>query len=358
MSASSYRVSVILGDAPKALNALIASGARPPVVKIHNNISHAQLLREKLGNDTILIVRMTGMESVFNRSASAAANAVDWCTVMESSFSQAPYVYWEAGPPLQSCDEWYRDWLLAAMNWCHARGYLLCVMTTSEGTPDLPSAGVDGWAPMWPVVQLAASYGYILGPQAYWIDGNMDVNDDWHMFRIYRAFRDYPGKWMSGTRIVFTETGIDLRNGLGWRTALGTDWPRYRAGLKLLSDEIKRRPCPPGVKVVGGTVFAIHDVDNIWPDFNYREYMHEQCADIVAEQGIVEVPPVPETEGIKEVVIYQNGCNQREQPTSASTKLGYIAQGTHLVVQYPPINNYVRVVDRGWVYVPNLQIVK
>jgi hypothetical protein len=359
MAASNYKVSVIFGDTPKGVNMLLSSGAIPPVIKIHNNISHAQLIHEKLGNDTIIIVRLTGTEGVFNRSKAAAVNAVEWCTIMEPAFKQAPYVYWEAGPPLQPCDDWYCEWLLAAMDWCHARSYRLCVMTVGEGTPQVPSGGGDGWAPMWPVVQLAASYGYILGPQAYWVDGNMDPNDDWHMFRIYRAFRDYPGKWPVGTRIVFSECFIDLRNGLGWRTALGGDWPRARAGMKLLSNEINRRPCPPGVEVIGATNFAIHEVDNEWRDFNYLEYLMDQMTDIKAEQGIVEVPPPmtpPEppptstgTIGVK--TLASAGQNVRSKPSTVTSTniVGSIEPGETVLIKSEDAASVGY--NQAWIYV-------
>lgn len=336
---SNYRVSVILGDTGKGTAQLIASGARPPVVKVHNNIGHAQLLHNHLGDDTLIIIRMTGPESIVNRAKPAAQNAVEWCAALEPAFRLAPWAYWEAGPPLQPCDEWYADFQIAAMNWMYARNYRATVMTIGEGNPGLPSAGEDGMAAMWPVVQLAASYGYLLGPQAYWVDGRMDPADDWHMFRIYRAFRDYPGKWPAGTRIVFSECGIDLRNGLGWRTALNGSWPRYRAGLKLMSEEIKRRPCPPGVTVVGGTVFAIHEVDNDWRDFNYLEHLSDQLEDIKAEQGIVEMPPapipLPDEEPIsgEYVVDYCKALRVRTGPSTESTILTALPAGTKVVVR-------------------------
>lgn len=359
--ASNYRASVILGDAPKALGELLTSGARPPVVKVHNNVSHVQLLHDCLGDDTIIILRMTATEGIVNRAKSATSCAIEWCEAMKPVFEQVPFARVEAGPPLQPCDDWYANFQIAAMNWAHARGYRLTVMTIGEGNPELPSSGHDGMAPMWPVVQLAASYGYILGPQAYWIDGNMSPDDDWHMFRIYRAFRDYPGMWPEGTQIVFSECGIDLRNGLGWRTALGTNWPRYRAGLKVLSEEIKRRPCPPGVRVIGGTVFATHDVDDVWPDFNYREYVHEQYADMLAEQGgIVEIPPTPVPDPVPAgtvpvLVTNAAGVNQRSGATSSSTKLGWIGPGAHLLVEYPATNDYVKASGQDfWVWTNNI----
>jgi len=298
VSASKNKVSIIIGDSWKATNLVITSGARPPVIKVHNNLDQARTLHEHLGDDTIIIVRMIGGENIINRGKQPATNAVEWCTALEPAFRACTWAYFEVGGPLAPVDEWQRDFWLAGMNWMHARGYKAVVMTHGEGNPQVPSGGGDGWGVMWPVVQMAAAYRYILGPQAYWIDGNMDPGDDWHMFRIYRAFREYPGKWPQGTRIVFTESGIDLRNGLGWRAALGGNWQRYRAGLKLMSEEIKRRPCPPGVEVIGATSFAIHEIPNMWDDFNYLEHLPDQLADIKAEQdSIIEVPqeeePVP-----------------------------------------------------------------
>ncbi|MBN1430433.1 MAG: hypothetical protein JXB07_18835 [Anaerolineae bacterium] len=355
---SRNKVSFILGDTGKGVNMLLVSGARPPVVKIHNNISHAQAIHNKLGDDTEIIVRMTALEGIVTRTKKASACAVEWCEAMESCFKQAPYVSWEAGPPLQICDQWYNEFLVAAMNWAWARKYKLCVMTVGEGTPEVPSAGIDGWSVMLPTVQLAASYGYILGPQAYWIDGNMDINDDWHMFRIYRAFRDYPGKFPPGTRIMFSETGIDLRNGLGWRNALGKNWKRYRAGLKALSDELNRRSCPPGVSVLGATVFAIHEVDNEWRDFNYLDHLPDQLADIKAEQKeeeehIIEVPPAPVTElplnTVAVKTISRTGQNIRAHHSLIAPIVGGLDYGD---VGYISIDEVDRLgVGKAWCYV-------
>jgi hypothetical protein len=293
---SKFNTSIIIGDSWKATNMLLESGAKPPVVKIHNSLDQARAIHNRLGNDTIVVVRMTGSEWAMQRGKPAGEAAVNWCQVTEPAFKSCPWAYFEVGPPLQTADKWYADFQIAAMNWMYARGYKAVVCTFGEGNPEVPSGGGDGWAPMRPVVQLAASYGYLLGPQAYWVDGNMDINDDWHMFRIYRVFRDYPGMFPNGTRIFFSETGIDLREReLGWRRALGNNWPKYRAGLRLLSSEINRRSTPPGVQVIGGTVFAIHEVDNEWRDFNFLEHLPDLLADIKSGQdgSIVEVPPPP-----------------------------------------------------------------
>jgi hypothetical protein len=332
MSKSANRVSFIIGDSWKATNLLIQSGARPPVIKIHNNLDQARTIHNHLGDDTIIILRMIGAENIINRGKAPAVCAVEWCTAMLPAFQACPWAYFEVGGPLAPVDEWQRDYWLAAMNWMKARGYLGVVMTHGEGNPQVPSGGGDGWAVMWPVVQLAASYGYLLGPQAYWVDGNMDPADDWHMFRIYRAFRDYPGKWPAGTRIVFTESFIDLRNGLGWRTALGGDWSRARAGMKLLSEEIKRRPCPPGVEVIGATNFAIHEIPDMWGDFNYLEHLPDQLADIKAEQdSIVEVPPPPETPPetttFAVTTTWSGGQNVRAKPSLKGGVVGGINYG-------------------------------
>ena len=363
---SNYKVSFIAADAPKAVGALILSGARPPVVKIHNNVSHVQLLHEKLGDDTVIILRMTAYEGIVVQDQAPEARAVQWCEAMKPVFAAVPYAYIEAGPPLMPVDDWSGQFWVACMDWAHTRGYKLTVMTIGEGQPELPSSGQDGMAPMWPTINMAAAYGYILGPQAYWVDGNMDMNDDWHMFRIYRAFRDYPGKWPTGTRIVFTECFIDLRNGLGWRTALGGDWPRAREGMKALSNEINRRPCPPGVSVIGATNFAIHDVDNtIWQDFNYREHLHEQLADIKAEQdGIIEVPPpVPQPEpppmsdpvGARWITVQSPyGCNMRASSTMNSEYLGFVAQWSKLRVKTPAVNEYLQTDQGFWIWERNV----
>lgn len=352
MTNSNFKTSIIIGDSWKATNTLIGSGARPPVVKVHNNLSQALALHNCLGDDSIIIVRMTGTEWAANRGRPANEAAISWCQVAEPAFQATPWAYFEIGPPLQTADQWYADFQIAAMNWMHARGYKAVTCTFGEGNPEVPSGGGDGWGVVWPVVQLAASYGYILGPQAYWVDSNMDPNDDWHMFRIYRAFRDYPGKFPAGTRIVFTETGIDLRNGYGWRKALGGNWPRYRAGLKLLSDEINRRPCPAGVQVLGGTVFAIHEVDNEWRDFNFLEYLPDLLADIVAEQSIIEVlpepdPPIPEEPDIVKVRLIKPGCNMRSEAKKASDLLGFADAGSEFEVQLPSQNIYL--------YIPSLR---
>jgi hypothetical protein len=356
---SNSRIGFILGDTQRGVDMLIASGARPRVVTVHNNVGHAQQLHTHLGDDTIIILRMTAYENIVIQDEAPAVRAVQWCQALEPVFKQAPWAYFEVGPPLMEPDEWTAEFWVAAMNWMHARGYKAVVLHVGEGNPQVPSGGGDGWAPMWPVVQLAASYGYILGPQAYWIDGKMDLGDDWHAFRILRAFRDYPGKWPAGTRIVHTEFGIDLRGGdTGWKSS-GCGADAYRRGLNEASEKFRLATYPPGVELIGFTIFALHE-NGLWNDFNFWEIYQGLLDDIKAQQSMIEVPPEPpEMVGTGDYTVIAYALNVRSGPGVSNTKVGVLRNGD-LVNVLETVGDWSRIepVVQNWVCNDYLEEVK
>jgi hypothetical protein len=184
------------------------------------------------------------------------------------------------------------------MHRMHQAGYKGVVLCFYEGNPHTLSdgSGIDGWTPYWGVVNLAAQYGFLLGPQGYWVDGKMDMADDWHNFRLLRMLRDYPGKFPPGTRFVKTEAGIDLRvNCLGWKSS-GCGAAGYADGLEGEDLVWRSARLPDGVEFVGLTVFALHDEkgkDTLWPDFNFWEVFQRLLNHIKSLQPSIEIPKVP-----------------------------------------------------------------
>jgi len=268
------------------------------------------------------------------------------------------YFFWEGGPneedDMTKRAVWYSD---AFTRRCLEVGLKPASGMYSFGKPGVPKFdGYDGW------VQWQSLFVFIESANAgkaqpvagfqfheYAMGGDMlgsiDYAIDRYKLSHYRG-PTFMGEW-------------------------GYAWGQKPSSTEAALEQLKAMNLQYGSddRVCGA---ALYDIRKNAGLFNW-DYMYDDIARALDIQGlptlpisnfsggIIEVPPYPDPDppayGIKEVVIYQNGCNQRERPTSDSTKLGFIAQGTHLVVQYPPTNDYVRVMDRGWVYVPNLQII-
>lgn len=131
---------------------------------------------------------------------------------------------------------------------------------------------------------------------------------------------------------------------------------RYIKDLLWIDGELQKDK-----NVVGACIYTL-DYEPGWEPYRIQgEVADKIFVHIKASHDgdIIEIPPEPEPEtSIKMVVVSsQWGCNHRAKPTMNSTQLGYITQGTRLIVEYPAINSYVRVLDKGYVYAPNLTII-
>jgi hypothetical protein len=309
--ASNSNLSVVLGDTELGVNMLIASGAQPKGVVIHNNVDHAIRLHEYLGSDSVIVLRMTGSESVidngFSHGNTPSEIGREWFNTTKPAMAAAPFAYFEVGGPGFNSDDpvyadFYADIIEDAMRRMYQEAYKGVVLCFYEGNPHTLSdgSGIDGWAPYWSVVTLAAAYGFILGPQGYWTNGKMDMADDWHNFRLLRVLRDYPGKFPSGTRFMKMEGGIDLRTSppKGWKSS-GCSREGFLNGLKGEDEVWETANLPADVEFICTAVFALHDEkgsDTMWPDFNFWEIYPELLDHIKSKQTIVEVPPEPEPE--------------------------------------------------------------
>lgn len=346
MPATSSLLSLIDGDTSRGLDIILASGVHPAVLKIHNNIQHAQLVHQVCGDDTLIIMRQSATEHFIDYGLTNGLPpdviAQQWFNATEPFMQCAPWAYFEIGGPGFSAGEdnaaatRYTNVILAAMRLMAAQGYKGVGLTFYEGTPRTKSDGFDGWAPYWPVVTLAAELGFLLGMQGYWVDANMSLDDDWHCFRILRVLRDYPDKFPPGTRIVLTEYGIDLRNGQGWKAALGNDATRYCAGLFAGDAKWRAAKLPTGVQVVGQTAFILQEWGSMWDDFNLWEVL-PQMLEYIRSQ--VYVPPAPEpdpdpppTPDPPVVNLLQNpsreGGSRKESANLDIPKLWNVWQGT------------------------------
>lgn len=309
---SESRIGFVLGDTQRGVDTIIASGAYPAITTIHNSVKHAIQLHEHLGNDCIIVLRMMGSEHVIDHGFALGKRPAEigkeWFETTRPAMAAAPFAYFMLGGPGFNSDDpvyadFYADIVEDAMRRMHQEGYKGAVLCFYEGNPHTLSdgSGIDGWAPYWDVVNLAAQYGFLLGPQGYWVNGKMDMSDDWHNFRLLRVLRDYPGKFPPGTRFFKQEGGIDLQNGLGWKSA-GCGKEGFIKGLKK-EDEIWRTArLPEGVEFIGTTLFALHDdkgKDTHWPDFNLWEVFPALLEHIKSLQTIVEAPvPTPEPSAI------------------------------------------------------------
>jgi len=307
MTISKSRLGFVLGDSQQAVDMIIASGAYPALTVIHNSVKHTIQLHEHLGDDCIIVLRMIGSEPIIDGGIAAGRRpeeiGFDWFEATRSAMAAAPFAYFQVGGPGFKSDDWvysdyYADIIEFAMLLMHQAGYKGAVLCFYEGNPHTLSdgSGVDGWAPYRGVINRAAQYGFILGAQGYFVDGNMDMTDDWHNFRWLRVLRDYPGMFPPGTKIGKMEAGIDLRNGLGWRSS-GCGADGYAAGMEKEDDVWIKTPLPRGVEFVGFAIFALHDYkgkDTCWPDFNYWEIFPRLLAHIKSLQAY-ETPPDEET---------------------------------------------------------------
>lgn len=300
---SSSTLGFVLGDTQQAVDMIIASGAYPAVTTIHNNVKHAIQLHKHLGDDCIIVLRMIATEHIIDHGVGNGKRPEDigfeWFEATRTAMAEAPFAYFQVGGPGFNSDEpgyadYYADVIEFAMLAMHQAGYLGVVLCFYEGNPHTLSdgSGIDGWAPYWGVVNRAAQYGFLLGPQGYWVDGKMDMADDWHNFRLLRVLRDYPGKFPQGTRFAKMEAGIDLRNGRGWKSA-GCGKEGYTRGLGMEDEFWMATRLPAGIEFVGFTIFALHDdkgKDTLWPDFNLWEVFMSLLDRIKSLQTVVEVP--------------------------------------------------------------------
>lgn len=293
-------LSFVLGDTEKGVNMLIASGAIPPVVKIHNNVSHAVRLHKHLGNGTKIVLRMIGAERIIDDGISTGKEPAEiggaWFAAVEPAMVAAPWGYFEVGGPGFNSDDpvyadYYADIIEDAMRRMHQAGYKGVVLCFYEGNPHTLSdgSGVDGWAPYWDVIRLAAEYGFPLGPQAYWVDGRLDMNDLWHAFRLFTILADYWDMWPEGTQFIITEFGVDLRDGRGWISS-GCGEINYWKALKEACRIFRAKVYPKGVKFLAFTIFALHEND-LWPDFNYWVIFRQLLDYVKSLQG---PPATPE----------------------------------------------------------------
>lgn len=225
--------------------------------------------------------------------------ASEWFEATRPAMAAAPFAYFMLGGPGFNSDDpvyadFYADIMLSAMALMFKAQFKGAVLCFYEGNPHTLSdgSGIDGWAPYWGVVNLAAQLGFLLGPQGYWVDGKMDMADDWHNFRLLRVLRDYPGKFPPGTRFFKEEGGIDLQNGKGWKSA-GCGKEAFEAGLKKEDEVWRSAQLPDGVEFISTTLFALHDEkgkDTLWTDFNLWEVFPGLLEHIRSLQPAVEAP--------------------------------------------------------------------
>jgi len=367
------KASLIVGDCPRAAAEILMSGARFDIIKVHDSFKVLNMLHDVWGDNTRYVMRITSKEYIIDNGVSSWADpkvvAQRWVQAMQSFFAQAPYAYFEVGGPGFNTDDpafaaQYAKTIMEAMRLMEQAGIKGVVLTFYEGTPHTLSdgSGIDGWAPYRPVINLAAQLGFMLGMQGYWVDGKMDMADDWHNFRLVRVMRDYPDLFPPGTQIFKSESRIDLRNGKGWKSALGNRADLLMDGIKKEDEFWSNYKFPPGVEFLGFTDFILQEWGKPpdWDDFNLWEVLPYLLPYVKNKMSVIEVPPGPAPEPINTrtvIVSSEWGCNHRASPSINSAQLGYITQGTRLIVEYPAINSYVRVLDKGYVYAPNLTII-
>lgn len=342
---SDSTIGFVLGDTQQGVDMIIASGAYPALTVIHNSIKHAIQLHEHLGDDCIIVLRMLGSEPIIDGGMANGRRpediGLDWFEATKPAMAAAPFAFFQVGGPGFHSDDWvyadyYADIIEFAMLLMHQAGFKGVVLCFYEGSPHTLSdgSGVDGWAPYKGVIKRAAQYGFILGAQGYFVDGQMDMADDWHAFRWLRVLRDYPGMFPPGTKIGKMEAGIDLRNGLGWKSSgVGTDG--FFNGL-VEEDEVWRSAkLPEGVEYIGTAHFALHDVkgaDTHWPDFNYWEIfprLLEHIKSLQSNVPIPEDPPMPTMpkNAIAIKTTSESGQNIRVGPSLVAPIVGDVAFG-------------------------------
>lgn len=98
--------------------------------------------------------------------------------------------------------------------------------------------------------------------------------------------------------------------------------------------------------------------DEQWQHYSLRAISKGMLAHISSYRpaGIIEVPPAVEENTMSWVVVSSEwGCNLRKEASITSEKLGYIAPGSRLRVEYPARDGYVKAYGQNfWILAANL----
>lgn len=334
--------------------------ARPRIIKFvggPTEFGPLDYYHKQIGDGTLFIARVfpfeQGVTDMFNNGASAidaANNMYGWLTNFVDQTGMR-WCHFEIGrnEPGDASIDWTDIYYAHLVPLLKAAG----IMTVNYNFSVCHPSPLSLWG------RLSASLAAIRAAGPEWAKvglheggllGNMrDHADDGEDARALRH-RCIPE--LAGIPVIQTELCDDQP---AWQKYTPNAAQHYIDELLWIDSELQKDK-----NVVGACIYTL-DYEPGWVDYRIQgEVADTIFAHIKTSNAgdIIEVPPTPEpepagTKAIKVSSIY--GVNQRAQPTSASTKMGFIGQGGHLLVDYPATNEYVKGHGQDfWVWTNNI----